>query len=71
MSKRILGIPEDDEYDYEFMVVKEKEDHFEWVSNHENWDEADKASKECEGANVIVHNLRIAHKEKRKALKND
>lgn len=65
MSKRILGIPEDDEYDYEFMVTIEKDDCFEWVSNHENAWEAEKTAEKCGG--IVVHNLRIAHKKRRES----
>lgn len=59
----ILGIPTDDQFEYEFMVVIPRNDgNFDWHSNHETELAYDVA--EVVGG-AVVHNLRIAHKEKK------
>lgn len=57
---RIYGIPED-EYEYEFMLVKPLPDgDFEWKMNLENY------PVNVPDGLSIVHNIRIAHKQKKK-----
>lgn len=63
-EKYIVGIPES-EYDYEFMICEEKDDCYQWIANFEYWnDDADKLCKSNENFRII-HNIRIAHKQKK------
>lgn len=60
MSGKILGIPTDEKYDYEFMVVMTREDgNFDFHSNHETAI-AFKIAEKVGG--VVCHNVRVSHK---------
>ena len=53
----IIGIPPS-EWEYEFMVVKPREDgNFDWAANYENYPE------KIEDGCIITHNVKIAHKQ--------
>lgn len=61
-----LGIPKDEKYDYEFMVVFKREDgDFDWHSNHETA-KAFQVAEEVGG--IVCHNIRISHKELKKGI---
>lgn len=64
MGKQIHGIPES-EYEYEFMVVQDCGDHFEFVMNSEWWTDEVEDFVKTNGY-VVVHNVRVAHKQKKK-----
>lgn len=62
MQGKIVGLPQGEQYDYEFMVVLPLDDgNYEWYGNYEWAHEAEQRAKEVEG--TIVHNVRIAHKQ--------
>lgn len=62
MSGQILGIPPA-EWEYEFMAVKKLEDgNYQWVANYEDYPIE---LEGCAEGLIIVHNVRIAHKERR------
>lgn len=64
MANRILGIPTDEKYDYEFMVVIAREDgDFDFHSNHETAI-AFKVAEDVGG--VVCHNVRISRKQLKK-----
>ena len=61
MSGKILGVPINEKYDYEFMVVIEREDgDFNFHSNHETAI-AFKVAEDVGG--IVCHNVRISHKQ--------
>ena len=60
--REIIGIPPS-EWEYEFMVVKPREDgNFGWVANYENY------PVEIKDGCVITHNIGIAHKQLKKNI---
>lgn len=64
MVGRILGIPKDEKYDYEFMVVFAREDgDFDWHSSYENPIAYDVATQV---GGVVVHNIRVTKKKLKK-----
>lgn len=66
MSSKIIGIPTDDKYNYEFMAVRSlPSGDFQWLANFEDGWLAEKYALANDGA--VVHNVRITHKE----LKSD
>lgn len=66
MSSEIIGIPTDDKYNYEFMVVRSlPSGDFQWLANFEDGWLAEKYALANDGA--VAHNVRISHKE----LKSD
>lgn len=63
MSCQIVGIPKSD-YDYEFMVVTDADNgNYKFSSNHERYDDAEKAAKEIGGK--IVHDLRVSGRKRK------
>lgn len=65
MQGQILGIPQS-KYDYEFMVATKTENgNFQFHSNHEHYDDAEKSAKEIGG--IIIHNVKVAHKQLKKS----
>lgn len=61
MRNVIIDRPESD-YEYEFMViVPTNGGQYQWIADYEDADPAYEKAQEVDG--VVMHNVRIAHKE--------
>lgn len=67
-THKILGIPQDIKYDYEFMIVtKDCFGNYHFHSNHEQCYDAEKEANRIDG--IIIHNLRVSGKKLKSTLK--